>query len=282
MRKIFNAASACHWPRIPKALMVVLCIGMAFVLANCDQNFFESASDDDSYEARLEKGVMALDDEDYAKAIKLFEQLRSDYKGKTEVCEYLSSAYAGFIGLDTFNFLKTIDELEENDDAGNIEMVGYVLGGASGDLTSQEVVVKRQYLIAAIQAFIECIPVRDDDQKVQLGLMAIFDAVLIVAEIIIDDLDLDNIVLTEAGLEDLYSSTAPDFDNVAAIDAYLSDLNLDLALVLESVEALDAISEENDLSESFAEFLLDMGYGGEDDPVTQADLEAYINQLQSE
>ena len=53
---------------------------------------------------------------------------------KTEICEYLADAYAGFIGVDTFNLLETIDELEDNDDAGNIEMVGLVLGGVGGKL----------------------------------------------------------------------------------------------------------------------------------------------------
>ncbi len=257
----------------------MLCIGMALVITNCDQNFFESASDDNSYDARLEKGLMALDDEDYDKAIEIFEDLRADYSGKKEICEYLSNAYAGFIGVDTFSLLETISDLEDNDDAGNIEMVGRVLGGASAKLTAVEVGVKRQYLIMAINAFIDCIPVRDDDQKVQLGLMAVFDAALIVADIVLDDLSIDEIVLTQAGLKALYQSGAPDFSNVASLDSYLSDLNVRLALVLESVTALDAMSEENDLASSFNEFLQDLGYGGVDDPVTQEDLEAYITQL---
>jgi hypothetical protein len=266
-------------PVFLKGAGILMCIAMAVMLTNCDQNFFESTSDDNSYEARLEKGLIALDDEDYDRAIEIFEDLRADYHDKTEICEYLANAYAGFIGVDTFSLLETIDELEKNDDAGNIEMVGRVLGGATGDLSALEVTAKRQYLIMAINAFMDCIPVRDDDQKVQLGLMAVFDAALIVADIVIDDLGIDNIELTEAGLKSLYQNSAPNFSDVASLDAYLGDLNQRLALVQESVEALDAVSEENDLADSFGEFLQDLGYGGVNDPVSQSDLEEYIKQL---
>jgi hypothetical protein len=284
MRGIITTPSANHSAMILKGLAIMLCIAMAVVLTNCDENFFEAASDDSSYEARLEKGIMALDDEDYDKAIDIFAKLRADYPNKMEVCEYLANAYAGFIGVDTFNLLETIDELEENDDAGNIEMVGLVLGGDSGNLTVSEVAAKREYLIMAIDAFIDCIPAleRDNDQKVQLGMMAIFDASLIIADIIIDDLGVENIVLTEAGLKSLYQSNPPDFSDVASLTGYLSDLNLRLALVQDSVAALDAMSEENDLSEGFDEFLNDFGYGGINDPVTESDLEDYILGLLAE
>jgi hypothetical protein len=264
-------------PVILKGLGVLMCITMAVVLTSCDENFFEAASDDDSYEARLERGIMALDDEDYDKAIEIFEKLRADYPDKKEICEYLANAYSGFIGVDTFSLLEIIDELEENDDAGNIEMVGYVLGGASGDLTASEVAVKRDYLIMAIDTFMGCIPDPDNDQTVQLGLMAIFDAALIIADIVMDDLDLDTIVLTEAGLKSLYQNAPPELNDVVLLPDYLSELNQRLALVQESVAALDAMSEENDLSESFAGFLSDFGY--DDGDVTEDDLEAYITGL---
>lgn len=268
-------------PVILKGLGMLTCIAMALVLTNCDENFFEVASDDNSYEARLEEGIMALDDENYDKAIEIFEELRADYPDKMEICEYLSNAYSGFIGVDTFSLLEIIDELEENDDAGNIEMVGLVLGGASGDLTAAEVAAKREYLIMAIDGFIDCIPDPDNDQKVQVGLMAMFDAGLIIADIIIDDLGLDNIVLTEAGLKSLYQDEPPEFSDVVLLTDYLRELNLRLALVQESVAALDAMSEENDLSESFGEFLSELGYD-DVDGVTESDLEAYIMGLQAE
>jgi hypothetical protein len=285
MKKFQYKKRADKIPILLKGLGILMCIAMAVVLTNCDENFFEAASDDDSYEARLEKGIMALDDEDYDKAIDIFEKLREDYPGKVEICEYLANAYAGFIGVDTFNLLETIDELEDNDDAGNIEMVGRVLGGPSGDLTALEVDAKRAYLIMAIEAFMECIPVRDDDQKVQLGLMAIFDAAMIIAEIILDDFEtanlaLSEIILTEDGLRSIYQTLAPDFSDVPSLATYLAELNLRLALVKESVTALDAMSEGNDLSEGFDEFLTDFGY--DDENVTGDDLEDYIEGLLAE
>ena len=51
---------------------ILFCIGVACLLISCDGNLLEGISDDDSYEAKLEKGLMALDDEDYDKAVELF------------------------------------------------------------------------------------------------------------------------------------------------------------------------------------------------------------------
>jgi hypothetical protein len=278
MRKIINAASAGHWPRVPKALMVVLCIGMALVLGNCDQNFFESTSDDDSYEARLEKGIMALDDENYAKAIGIFEKLRSDYPGKTEVCEYLSGAYAGFIGVDSLSFLEIIDEMEE-DDAGSIEIAGLLLGDSVAVLTQSDITTIRDYLKKAFDTFEDCIPVRDDDQAVQLGVMAFFDAAMVVAQVVLDDISADWIKLTEEDLGLLYAAK-PDFSDVLAIEDYMADLNRDLEYLSDAVAVLVDLSgeDDNDFQDAFEDFLSDLGYD-EVSGITYQDLENYIEGL---
>ena len=92
---------------------ILICVGLACLLMACDGNLLEDISDDDSYEAKLEDGLMALDDEDYDKAVELFLDMRSSYPNKEEVCVYLSNAYAGLTGIDTFNLLETISDLEE-------------------------------------------------------------------------------------------------------------------------------------------------------------------------
>ena len=218
MRIIFNKTSALRSAKMMKGMGILVCLTLALVLVNCDQNFFESTSDDDSYDARLEKGIMALDDEDYGKAISIFEGLRKDYPEKQEVCEYLSSAYAGYIGVDSLSLLETIDAMEADgiEDAGNIEIVGRILGEAdTAVLTTTDVDNMRSFLAKAIEdTFVTCIPEPDDDQAVQLGVMAFFDAALVVAQIVFDDLGpgQDEIVLTEEGLSSLYA-VEPDFSD---------------------------------------------------------------------
>jgi len=111
---------------------ILVIIGLACLFIGCDGNVLEGVSDDDSYEAKLEEGLMALDDGDYDKAVDIFRRLNSDYPNKEEVCVYLSNAYAGLTGIDTFNLLDTISELEDTGDEGSIDMIGLLLGNADG------------------------------------------------------------------------------------------------------------------------------------------------------
>lgn len=273
-----------EWADIKAGILRSLCfmvsIGLVLMLTSCDKSFFEGISDDDSYDARLEKGIQALDDEEYGKAIKIFEDLRDDYSGKAKVCEYLSSAYSGYIGLDTFSFLETIDKLED-EDSGNIAMVGLVLGDDIGNMTKEEVTIARDYLGQAISTFIDCLPDRNDDQKVQLGLIALFDVALAIAEIVIADLDLNDIVLTEDGLAELYEPAPADFDDVddGLMDNNLTDINADLIYIEDSVAALVDISGgDSDLAESFSAFIELLDDDG-DSLITETELEDYINHL---
>ena len=58
-----------HPLRIFHRVGILVFIGLACLLIGCDGNLLEGISDDDSYEAKLEEGLMALDDEDYDKAV---------------------------------------------------------------------------------------------------------------------------------------------------------------------------------------------------------------------
>ncbi len=264
---------------------------VAFALAGCDTNVLEFAADDDSYEARIEEALIALDDEDYAKAIDLLEKLRTDFPGKIEVLRYLSNAYAGLAGLNTFNLLETIDLLDDKNSEGNIDMVGLVLVGADGILSNTEITSKKASLESAISA-LTSISNPSEDERVQLGLLSLNHAALTVAEIVMEDLnnnlnvgeaEITEITLTEAGFDALYPDSAtnpPDFATGATSER-LESLSADIFRVDDSVAALSnltAADESNDLSDSSDEFLKEIDPDG-NVSISQEELQNYVATL---
>jgi len=251
-----------------------------FALTGCDGNVFEGFSDDDSYEARIDEAQIALDDADYSRALSILLALRADFPNKSEVLRYLSNAYAGLAGLDTFNLLKTIDQLEEQNDEGDIDMVGLVLGGADGILTSTEIDNKLTNFENAINA-LEGISAPTADEKVQLGLLSLNHAALTIADIIDDDNPLsDSVTLTEEGIRGLYDGGTPDFTAEATTER-LNSLSDDIVRIDESVDAIATITgadTDNDLSESADEFQNDIDPDG-DESITQQELQNYVGTL---
>ncbi len=280
MKKTFN------WSQIKRSrpahgLTVLVCLCLAGFLISCDGNMFEGISDDDSYEARLEEGLMALDDEDYDKAVDLFLDLREDYSSKEEVCVYLSNAYAGLTGIDTFSLLETIDEIDDVGDEGNIDMIGLLLGDAQGEINEDQVTDKSALLALAKSAIEDCVDDPDTDEIVQEGLLALGDAALFIADLVMDDLNIDTVELTEDGLDELYESvgTIEFDDNLTSAD--MDEFNEILDNIEDAVDAIEELvgaDDENDLSESFDEFLEDLDGNGDGD-VDISELEQYITNL---
>jgi len=268
-----------HLFRLFHRVGILVFIGLACLLIGCDGNLLEGISDDDSYEAKLEEGLMALDDGDYDKAVDIFRRLKSDYPNKEEVCVYLSNAYAGLTGIDTFNLLDTISELEDTGDEGSIDMIGLLLGNADGLLDQTGVDSKMDLLLLAQSAIDTCIDAPDTDERVQSGLLGLGDVALIIADIVLKDLDLDSVELTEEGLDELYDSR-PVIDQTDISDEDLARLNESLDDIADSVDALEEMlgaDEDNDLSESFDEFLVELDPAR--DGVTRDDIEQYIENL---
>lgn len=270
-----------HRFRIFHRMGMLVCIGLACLLISCDGNLLEGISDDNSYEAKLEEGLMALDDEDYNKAVELFTDLRSDYPNKEEVCVYLSNAYAGLTGIDTFSLLETIDELQQTDDEGSIDMIGLLLGNAEGVINQATVDSKMGLLALAKAAIDTCIDTPDTDERVQEGLLGLGDAALIIANLVLADLHLDSVELTEAGLNALYDSVPDiDIDSTDISDEELARLQDSLDDIRDAVDALEEMlggDEGNDLSESFDEFLMDLDPDG--NGVDRDDIEQYLDTL---
>jgi hypothetical protein len=239
-----------------------------------------SCADDSSYEARIEEARMAIDDRDYQRAIDLLEQLKAEYPGDPLILQYLSNAYAGLIGIDTFNLLTVIDQLNETGDAGDIDMVGTVLGTAGGEIAVADIPGILANLDKAITN-LKAIPNPTDDQKVQLGLLSLNHSAMTIAAIVADDNPgTDPIPLTEAGLNGIYGGAAPDL-SAEATPARLNSLSHDIDNIGDAVDSIASITgagEENDLGEGFDEFQGSLDADA-DDTITQTELENYLGGL---
>lgn len=257
--------------------LFVLLIGL-IALAGCGSNVLEGIADDDSFEARLDDARTALDDEDYVDALDRLLDLQSDYPNNAEVKAYLSNAYAGLAGLDTFHLLEVLSDLDDLDNSGSIDMVGLTLGDAEGTLTAAMIEEKLSYFNSAVAA-LDDIAQPNDDQLVQRGLLGVFRVGLVLGQTIANDTGQDTVTLTEAGVKAAYAGQeAPAFDGDITDDelALISD---DIAAVGDAVDALvDVGGEENDISEDFTEFKDDMD-PNDDDWVSVEELENYVGDI---
>ncbi len=263
----------------------LLCLCFAiFALAGCEGNMFESLADDSSYEARLEEAMIALDDQDYARANSILTELDADFPNDPTILQYLSNASAGEAGIDTLNLLETIEQINDTDDAGSIDMIGQMVGDDNGVITADEIAEDLGRINDAIDA-LESIPGDlTDDQTVQLGLLSINRAVLTIADIIADDQNLsgtETITLTQEGISALYpGDTAPDFSDELS-QSQTDTLAEDIVNINNSIVAINSISgedSENDLSENFGGFSEEIDQDT-DNTITQTELQGFINGL---
>ena len=193
--------------------------------------------------------------------------LRSDYPNKEEICVYLSNAYAGLTGIDTFNLLETISDLDDTDDEGSIDMIGLLLGDAEG-VINQPAVDSKMDLLALAQAAIDtCIDSPGTDERVQVGLLGLGDAALIIANLVLADLDLDP-VRADRGRSRVPCMTAFPISTSTTTSPTkilrgLTTAWIDIADAVDALEEMLGADEENDLSESFNEFLMDLDPAGD-------------------
>ncbi|MCL0072221.1 hypothetical protein M1N49_00850 [Thermodesulfovibrionales bacterium] len=266
-----------------KVSVCTILIIAAFLLTGCG-NALEWAADDDSREARLETARMALDDRNYAEALRVLGELDERYPNDPEVSELLSNAHAGKAGLDTFALLETIDALGDKGQAGNIDMVGRVLGGEDATLTAGEITGKIDNLTYAIDA-LRRIQNLTYDQRIQRGLLSVNRAALTIAEIIMADIrdagniEIEHIKLTEEGIRQLYSGIYPiDFRDIKeAIIERLDTLSADIENVDDSVEAIGKVIGGDELAENFEKFKNDVTDKYEN--ITADSLEDYIRDI---
>jgi len=259
---------------------VLLSMGFLVIalLMGCgkDNSILEGLADDGSYEAQIEEARIALDKGDYQDALGTLLTLRDKYPGDRTVLQYLSNAYAGLAGLDTFNILLAIDDLDKAGNSGSIDMIGLVLGDSTGLLTGGVLSEKLENLANALDALNE-IQDKSTDQLAQGGILAVAHAALTLGDIILENQNLSSIILTEEGIGDQFSGGA-DLGNDVSQET-LDDLGQDIEMIGEAVDAIDSISSAgNDLSDNFDQFRADIDQN-DDGAVTISELDNYINSL---
>lgn len=267
-------------------LLVFICIALTLsILTSCD--------DEDSTEAKLFDAEQALDDGNWEEALAILQSMGTS----EEVLQYISNAYAGQVGINTFDLLNTIDELDgENngtDESGSIDMIGKLIGAENDVLTCSTITGKLGTITDAIYNMTQITDLLgitlDDDQKVQLGLASLTRTVLIIAKLICLDSGEAQITMTEAWIKN-YWDTHPGFEISGAtwttVDAELGEsyqdmLNNDIQNV---AAAVDAMSDGNDIKDDFDQFMsdIDNGQGGgtaNDDIISIGELNYYLSEM---
>ena len=263
-------------------LIFILPAAMLFVSA-CDQNAFEFAEDDSNYEAKLESAKIQIDNSDYETAYNTLLDLEDSHPDDSKVREYLSNACAGMVGIDTYNVLEVADELSDSGVDNGIDLVGRVLGNEDFQLTADEVGAKQNRLSDCAIENIALIDDKTDDQIVQQGLLSINNAVLTIADIVMEDQSLDEIELTKNGIKKLYSDS--DMAFTAEPDPKdLESLSQDIVRIYHSVEkVIEIIQDEadaNDLSETFDEFTRAIDNQAPYGEINSQELIDYINNFE--
>ncbi len=254
-------------------LVMLICVSWAAV-SGCGGNAFEGISDDDSFEARLEAARMDIDDERYREAIDILNDLKEEQPDNEDVTRYLSNAHAGLAGLNTFDLLEVIDDLDEAGNSGSIDMVGLVLGDSDGVVMADDIPDKLDNLTEAIDQ-LNTIDQPTDDQIVQMGLISVSRIGMTLAKIIASDTGNASVTLTEEGIQSEYD-TKPEFEDGDVSDEDLENLSNDIQNVGDAVTIMtENYSHDNDLNEDFTEFKNDFDQNS-DGTIDIQELENYI------
>lgn len=267
-----------------RSAVSVLCIAVLFLLATaitgCDENAYEFAADDSNFEAKLESAKMEIDDSNYEAAYQTLTDLAESHPDDARVKEYLSNACAGMVGIDTYNVLEVADEFSDSDVDNGIDLVGRVLGDENYQLTANALQEKQDRLSGCALGYLTSIENMTDDQIVQQGLLSINNAVLTIANIIVEDLEIGEIELTKSNIRNQYSTSA--FTDEPTQEE-LENLSEDVVRITESVTKItEIISDEadaNDLSETFSEFTGALDQQRPYGEINAQELINYINNL---
>ena len=274
------------------SFMVMLAAALLLSFYGCGESAFEDLSSDDTFEAQIEEAKIALDDTDYTRTIEILEGMENQYPDNMEVKQYLSNAYAGLAGLDTYDLLATIAKLDEEGQNGSIDMIGTVLGDENGRLSEIEVDEKlvllddaidymQQTLATSAQADVFIATSSGDDRTVQRGILAISRIVLLMADMILDQLGITEVMMTEADIRIYYAHQDPDFDGIFNNEIALK-LAEDILAIDNAISAIAKLSgSDNDLYEDFTKFMNDLDHDG-NLVIDQLEIEMYLIDIRND
>ncbi len=258
--------------------MLFFCITLILsVMTGCD--------DENSSEAKLFEAKEALNDGQWEEARLILLSLNTS----EEVLQYLSNTYAGEVGINTFDLLTTIDELDsenaESDESGSIDMIGKLIGDENNALSVEDITEKLATINSAIDNLNQISSLTgtdlNSDQAVQLGLASMTRTVLIMAELIAIETGEPEVTMTEEWITDYRDTNGLVISDATwTSDTYGEMLIDDITNVGDSVSA---ISGENDIKDDFDEFKteIDNGIGGTEDDniISLSELNHYIDTM---
>lgn len=289
--------------------MILLFCCTIFLIFGCSGNALEPLADDSSNEAKIEEARIALNDENYEEARSILEGMNLN---SAKARAYLANALSGLAGLDTFRLLESIEDINDSESSGSIDLVGTILDEDGDSMFNKEELMNKIDLFSdAISAMLgkykkdktatgivmaldidleDVVAELEDltsDMTVQLGLLGLNHAVLTIAQIIMEDLNLDTITLTETWIKtNLPESSVWVLKETENLENLLKDISVDLNLLSKSVDELIELigldsEDSNDLKEHFEDFLDELGSTDVDGnrTLTKSELEAYINSL---
>lgn len=268
-----------------------LFFGLLLSLSAC--NLYEPVENKSSDKAKMEKAAIYIDKGQYEKAENIANKIynKNPDTENAKLLQLLSNSISGKIGIDSFSVLEIADDLDDVDNSGAIDLVGRVLGDDEATLTKDKVKYSLDALYKSQDGaifFLEQIGKKTMDHYAQLGLLSIFDTVLLIGDIIMFDLGDTTIKLTEEGIKNRYNELGIVFPNNPDLENYVKNepadftrierLNRNVKRIEESIDAILALTgsenpEDNDLADIFNDFLEDVTH---EDKITLNSLVFYI------
>ncbi|PID77800.1 MAG: hypothetical protein CSB21_03640 [Deltaproteobacteria bacterium] len=290
-----------------KKIFIFMLISVSFLFFGC--NALENVSDDSSFDAKKERGLTALNEGNYEKAAEIFKNLKNNNPGDNSIKSYYASALSGSAGLDVYNLLETLDKIDKNSSDGDstIELVGGTLSGNSGqsapEFTEEEINKKIEWLEQAMAALIEItgneyssfinqkkllaveeedlneklnklkegIKKLSDDERIQLGLIAINHSILVISKIIMGNTGQDKIKFNKESFYIILQEIVP--------EKILDKLSIDIQLIGYAIDAIeDFLDSDNDIREEFDKFLNRIDENS-DGYISESELQNYLQNL---
>lgn len=253
-----------------------LLLALLLALTGCgDNNLFEGVADDSSTEAKVDAGLEALSDGDYAKAVSILSEVYASNQDDPEIRKYYASALAGNAGVDTLDLMAAIGDAQEANSANSevfdatMKSIFGIVPGSGGSVDPATIQTKIDEMNKAL-----IVLGGTEDETFQKGFYAAIQVVL-VTEKIIGGIDPATVTVG-----DDYSATFP---------ASATNLNDALALVEASRDSLTAnlaVGDTSEIANDFDSFLDEIGFypssvAGADGTagVSEADLKNYLSKF---
>ncbi len=233
-----------------------------------DSNLFSGASDDSSNEALLDKGLQAIDQEDWDAAVSNLEELYAKTPEDPIVVQNLASAYVGQTGFDTLNLVDAIAEAQDNGTGNSVmyDTVTALFADETGTIPDLKEKIDNFARATSLLVPTGTDPaLLTEDTRFEAGLFAAIETILVSSNILEGDLATN---IDEDTIDQMVGKNFADNAN---------DLNDSLNLVqIARDDLLNKFEDDsNDIAEDFDDFLFGIGFT-ENDPVTAPELSAYL------